>query len=116
MDELEEERLLLRIVTQFGSSRVERLAIDVICELRTYPACGLFGDDVCARNLWDEYCYDQQHGPAPLLEDAWNETLAAPLAQVLQPLEQAEATLLTFYCGWDQGDDHTKAWAIRPME
>lgn len=105
MDSVCEDQLLQRTVMRFATARFERLAAEIVAPIRACPPCGITGDDECAETLWDEYCHDQQNGPAPLLAYAWDDLFAPHLTAAIARLDRTEATLLTFYCCWDRSED-----------
>lgn len=100
-----EEKLLRKTVMRFAITRFQRLAIEVIDHVRQYPACVVMSDNKYSENLWDDYCYEQQNGPADFWESAWSDLFAPHLTAVVAALDRTEATLLTFDCCWDQGED-----------
>lgn len=71
-----EERLLAKTVMRFAMSRFELLASSIVAQLQAYPACSVFDGDGGLVTLWDEYCFDQQHGPADFLEPVWTATIS----------------------------------------
>jgi len=63
-------------VLDYGEKEVARLAGRIVWQLRRLPAVGLYSDGLDHRTVWDEYCYEVQHGPHGHLPRAWDETLA----------------------------------------
>lgn len=105
MNDVTEDQLLRRTVMRFAMSRFERLAGDIVAQVQKSPSCAMFEDGENADTLWDNYCYDQNRGAAPLLESAWSDIFAPYLSEAIKALDPAEAALLTFYCCWDLSDD-----------
>ncbi|MBC2653612.1 hypothetical protein [Novosphingobium aerophilum] len=100
-----EAYLLLKTVARFASARFEALADIAANELKAMPAIGIMGDDLGLGSVWEEYAYDQQNGPVRALEMAWSGVTSSIIDRLVADLPKPEATLLTFYCCWDCGDD-----------
>ncbi|KPF90207.1 hypothetical protein IP81_15800 [Novosphingobium sp. AAP83] len=105
MENDSEEKLLRRSVMRFAITRIERLATEVIDQIKQYPACAMLSDNDYAENLWDDYCYDQQIGPVTFLDFAWSDLFAPHLKALIESMDRTEAILLTFDWCWGQGED-----------
>lgn len=105
MGEATEDQLLARSVMRYALARLERLAEDTAAELRGCPPSGVLGYEGNPTSMWDEYCYDQQNGPAAPLASAWTHTISPHVERVIAELDRTEAVLLTFYLCWDEQTD-----------
>lgn len=90
-----------RAVRRFSATVHARLARKVVFRLQRLPASGIFGDDLWAKSVWDEYCYEAQHGPTDARADAWRDVLAPTIATVVDRLSHEEAVLLSIGAAWD---------------
>ncbi|MEQ8399242.1 hypothetical protein [Thalassobaculum sp.] len=90
-----------RAARRFSATAHARLARKVVFRLQRLAASGVFGDDLRAKSVWDEYCYEAQHGPTDALTSAWDQVLTPTIASVVARLPREEAVLLSIGAAWD---------------
>ena len=79
---------------RFSDTRIRALARKVIHAMQRMPASGIFGDDHRFKSVWDEYCREVQEGPHPILEAAFDQTVAPMIAFQVDQLDHSERQLL----------------------
>lgn len=116
MDPMEERVEISRGALQgfktaaFESARAEadRIAHQVIEDLKSQPPMGVF-EDLAARHLWDEFCWEIQEGPFDdYLTDAWETQLRASIVSVLDNTPKHHLVFLTALArdaDFDDSDD-----------
>lgn len=80
-----------------------KLIQDVIGELKSCPASGIFGDDVMSRHLWDEYSWhliEGSYDAVPMLfggsmHDAFFSTTESFIVDAIEKLSRLEQMALT---------------------
>ena len=95
----DESKLVRRVLWDFGAARFYALARRVRSRIQRITPSGAFGGN--PQNLWDEFCFDQQNGPAAALEIAWDQILDLQVASVVADLVEHEALLLTIVAAWE---------------
>lgn len=92
--------IALGAISRFAREKNIALARSVRQELRRHCPTGIFGDDHNHSHLWDEYCFEVQHGPTPELERAWKDHIQPFVAHRLSGLSEIEADLLSVAAEW----------------
>lgn len=92
------------VVLDLASERFGALAGKAVWRLQRMKASGAYGDDHNHKTLWDEYCFECQNGPTPMLEEAWELTIQQVCSPIVSSLTDAEKRLL--YLAADQGISH----------
>lgn len=59
-------------------------------------ASGIYGDDYYHRTCWDEYRFEVENGPHPLLESAWDMTIHQLVVDVVNRLPDHLASFLSW--------------------
>lgn len=92
-------------IRAFARTRFLALAEELAADLRTRPSTDIYGDDIGAKSLWDEYCYERRNGPTLELLDAWSSILDPLAADLIDRTSHEEAVLLTIAEEWQNGVD-----------
>jgi hypothetical protein len=93
-----------RAARSIGQRRIEAMSRQVVHRLQRLPASGIFGDGAGLRTVWDEFCFDQQQGPASMLEWAWDSVIDPIIAELVAAIHVDEQYLLTVAAGWQHGE------------
>lgn len=88
-------------VRKFSRREFSTYARRVTYRMQRFAACGIYGDDLKHKTLWDEYCYEQHNGPTEALLTAWAETLKPYFDEVLKSIPVDTAVLLSIYSVWE---------------
>lgn len=92
-----------KAVRGFAQSELGAYANKIAYRMKRFPASGIYGDDPKHRTLWDEYCYEQHHGPTEALASAWDRALKPYLDEILEAIAADTAVLLSIYSAWELG-------------
>lgn len=87
-------------IRAFAKVRFLAMAEELAADLRSRPATDIYGDDIGALSIWDEYCYESQIGPTFELTDAWSSLLDPLIANLIDRILHEEAVLLTMAEQW----------------
>lgn len=110
-DEL--DSALWKAAWRFSDTRTRALARKVIHALMRMPASGIFEDDYRFKSVWDEYCYEVQEGPHPMLEAAFDLTVDPLIAWQVDQLDQSERQLLEIALADDADESNNIIAAVR---
>ena len=96
-------------IRAFARTRFRALAEELAAQLRERSPSDIYGDDIGAKSIWDEYCYETRNGPTFELIDAWSSLLDPLIADLIARTSHEEAVLLTvaeqWYCDADESRD-----------
>ncbi len=92
--EEQENRAYRRAIAAFGRIRFLALARKMVHILQRYPAADIY-DMGCYNSIWDEYCYEVQHGPTDQLSWAWDALLLPHLTIIVKTIPEGERLLLS---------------------
>jgi len=87
-------------IRAFARMRFRAMAEELAAELRERPSSDIYGDDIVAKSIWDEYCYEAQNGPTFELIDAWSSLLDPLVADLIHRAPHEVAVLLTIAEQW----------------
>ena len=87
-------------IRAFAKVRFLAMAEEIAADLRNRRATDIYGDDIGAKSIWDEYCYETQNGPTFELADAWSSLLDPLIADLVERLPYEETVLLTIAEQW----------------
>jgi RepB plasmid partitioning protein len=76
----------------------------IVYRMQRFPASGIYGCDVKHKTLWDEFCYETQHGPIDELRYAWDQTLGPYLDEMIKSIPATTAVLLSIFSCWELKD------------
>jgi hypothetical protein len=82
----------------FARAEIIRIAEVVVADLRCRRIVGFF-DDVAARHMWDEYCWELQQGPGN-----WADTLRALISGEVEKLPKHALIFLSLYAFEEDAD------------
>lgn len=93
-------------VRAYAAVEFPTLARKVVAALQKIGASGNYGDDFAFKSLWDEYCFEVQHGPT-VVNWAWQETIPPFLDAVIDRTPRHASLLLSIDAAYYlAGDDH----------
>ena len=87
-------------IRAFARTRFRALAEELAAQLRERSPSDIYGDDIGAKSIWDEYCYETRNGPTFELIDAWSSLLDPLIADLIARTSHEEAVLLTIAEQW----------------
>ena len=87
-------------IRAFAKMRSLAMAQEVATDLRSRSPSDIYGDDIGAESIWDEYCYETRNGPTFELADAWSSLLDPLIADLVERLPYEEKVLLTIAEQW----------------
>lgn len=85
----------LAAIRAFARMRILNIAEELAMDLGCRAPSDIFGDDIGAESVWDEYCYEARNGPTFELADAWSSLLDPLIADLVERLPYEETVLLT---------------------
>jgi len=87
-------------IRAFAKVRFFAMAEELVAELRSLPGTDIFGDDIGAKSIWEEYCYETRNGPTFELAEAWSSLLDPLIADLVERLPYEQTVLLTIAEQW----------------
>jgi hypothetical protein len=94
-----------KAIRHYSAQRYSSLAHEVVVQLEQIGATSIFGDDYKHRTFWDELCHEVHEGPHSALEWAFEATLDPFIHDIVERIENSEATLLTIGAMWGLQED-----------